>query len=77
MIERRPSHDVAGEKPVYTVDDVAALTGFSRSTVIRMFEHERGVLILGRAESLYKRRYRSIRIPKAVLERVFHRLTVK
>jgi hypothetical protein len=65
------------EKEVYTVDEVAALTGFSRNTVTRMFEHERGVLILGRPESLHKRPYRSIRIPRAVYERVVHRLTVR
>ncbi len=61
----------------YTVADVAELTGFSRNTVIRMFERERGVLILGRPESMHKRRYRSIRIPRAVYERVISRLTVK
>jgi len=65
------------EKEVYTVDKVAELTGFSRSTITRMFESERGVLMLGQPESLHKRRYRSIRIPKAVFERVVHRLTVK
>ena len=57
------------EKAVYTVDDVAVLTGFSRSTVTRMFEEELGVLILDRPESLHKRRYRSIRISRAVYER--------
>ena len=64
-------------KDVYTVDEVAALTGFSRGTITRLFEHERGVLILGRPELLHKRRYRSIRIPKAVYERVVHQLTVR
>ncbi len=65
------------EKAAYNVTEVAALTGFSRGTVIRMFERERGVLILGRPESMHKRRYRSIRIPRAVYERVINRLTVK
>jgi len=64
-------------KEAYKVDEVAALTGFSRSTVTRMFEHEQGVLILGRPERMHKRRYRSIRIPKAVFERVLRGLTVK
>jgi len=59
------------------VTEVAALTGFSRRTVIRMFERERGVLILGRPESMHKRRYRSIRIPRAVYGRVIGRLTVR
>jgi hypothetical protein len=46
-------------------------------TVTRMFERERGVIILERSESLHKRSYRSIRISHAVYERVFRRLTVK
>jgi transcriptional regulator GlxA family with amidase domain len=53
-------------KPVYTVAEVAALTGLSRRTVTRMFERERGVLVLERPERLHKRGYRSIRIPSAV-----------
>ena len=46
------------EKQAYTVLKVAALTGFSRNTVIRMFERKKGVLILGRPESMHKRSYR-------------------
>jgi hypothetical protein len=53
-------------KEVYTVAEVAALTGFSRQTVTRMFEREKGVLILARPESLHKRRYHSIRIPRGI-----------
>ena len=64
-------------KGAYTVAEVAAMTGFSRNTVIRMFEGERGVLVLNRPESMHKRRYRSIRIPNAVFERVVNRLKVK
>jgi hypothetical protein len=64
-------------KPAYTVAEVAALTGWSRQTVTRLFEHERGVLVLGRPESLHKRSYRSIRIPRVVYERMIHRLSVK
>lgn len=65
------------EKPVYTVDEVAAMMGLSRSTVTRLFEHEPGVIILGRPERMHKRSYRSIRIPRAVYERVIDTLTVK
>ncbi len=64
-------------KPAYTVAEIAALTGFSGRTVIRMFEQEKGVLILERPEKMHKRGYRSIRIPRAVYERVIRRLTVK
>ena len=64
-------------RAVYTVAEVAALTGFSRRTVTRMFEGERGVIILVRPESLHKRPYRSLRIPCAVYKRVIGRLAVK
>ena len=56
--------------------EVPALTGFSRQTVTRMFEREKGVLVLARPESLHKRSYRSIRIPRAVYERVVRKLAV-
>jgi AraC-like DNA-binding protein len=65
------------ENLVYTVAEIAALTGLSRQTVTRLFERERGVIILGRPESTHKRSYRSIRIPRAVYERVIGRLTVR
>lgn len=65
------------EKTVYTVADVAALMGLSRQTVTRLFEHERGVIVLKRPERMHKRSYRSIRIPRAVYERVANRLKVK
>jgi transcriptional regulator GlxA family with amidase domain len=61
---------------VLTVAEVAALIGFSRQTVTRMFEREPGVLILARLSTNRKRSFRSIRIPRAVYERVVRRLTV-
>jgi hypothetical protein len=65
------------DKPAHTVDEVAALAGFSRNTIIRPFQNERGVIVLSRPSANHKRRYRSVRIPRAVYERVFGRLTVK
>lgn len=65
------------EKAVLTVAEVALLTGFSRGTITRMFQHEPGVLVLARPTSNRKRRYRSMRIPRALYERVVNRLTVK
>jgi hypothetical protein len=62
---------------VYTVAEVAALTGFCRKTVSRMFEHETGVIVLDRSETMHKRSYKSIRIPRAVYERVIGKITVK
>lgn len=65
------------EKQANTVAEVAALMGLSRQSVTRMFERERGVLIVLRPETLHKRGYRSIRIPRAVYERVIGRLAVR
>jgi predicted DNA-binding transcriptional regulator AlpA len=67
----------AEEKEVYTVAEVATLTGLSRQTIIRLFEKERGVLILKRPETMHKRSYRTIRIPRTVYERVIARLAVR
>jgi hypothetical protein len=60
-----------------SVREAAALCGYSRQTVERLFENEPGVLILARPETLHKRRYRSIRIPRAVYDRVLKRLSVR
>jgi transcriptional regulator GlxA family with amidase domain len=63
------------DKPAYTVSEVAELMGFSRQTVTRLFEKERGVIVLPRPEQNRKRVYRNIRIPHAVYERVRRSLT--
>lgn len=65
------------ENETYTVADVAAMTGLSRRTITRLFEREKGVIVLSRPEERHKRKYRSIRIPRHVYERVVNRLTVK
>ncbi|MBB5056926.1 hypothetical protein HDF16_001611 [Granulicella aggregans] len=65
------------DKQAFTVREVAAMTGFSPQTVTRLFEHERGTLIISRPTSNRKRRYRCIRIPVGVYERVIRGLTVK
>ena len=65
-----------GEKETYTVGEVAELTGFSRQTISRIFEREKGVLVINRPEAMHKRRYRSIRIPRVVLDRVIRGLSV-
>lgn len=65
------------EKHAYTIREVAVLTGFSQRIITRMFEKERGVLILVRPGSMHKRRYRSIRIPRAEYERVLSRISTE
>ena len=57
-----------------TVPQIARMTGRSRRTVIRWFEREPGVLIVMESpETLHKRRYRTLRVPEAVFERVMQR----
>ncbi len=56
--------------PPYTVAEVAHMTGYSRQTVMRLFENVRGVYVVERPAKMNKRRYRAIRIPRAVYERV-------
>jgi hypothetical protein len=56
-----------------TVPQIATLTGRSRRTIIRWFENEPDVVLLSvfdHPEELHKRRYRTLRIPRAVFERV-------
>jgi AraC-like DNA-binding protein len=63
------------DNPALTVAEVAALTGFSRQTVTRLFQNETGVLVIKRSETMHKRGYRSIRIPRPVYERVIRKVT--
>lgn len=63
-------------KPALSVNEVAALTGWSRQTVTRVFENEKGTLILERPETLRKRKFRTITIPRAVYERVVRQMSV-
>jgi AraC-like DNA-binding protein len=62
--------EVDPDKLVFSVADVCQLLGLSRSTVIRLFENEPGVLILLRPEKMHKQRRRIIRIPRAIFSRV-------
>lgn len=64
-------------KPTLTVGEAAALSGLSHMTIRRLFERETGVTVLERPTTRNKRRYRSVRIPRAVFERVIGRLTNK
>jgi Fic family protein len=66
------------DKTYFTVDEVACILSMSRDTVVRRFAKEPGVVIEGNAETTReRRRYRQLRIPKAVLNRVLARKTVK
>jgi hypothetical protein len=61
-----------------TVAEVAEMLGVSRDTVRRMFADEPGVIDLGRRNNTKgKRRYRVLRIPSAVVDRVLNRMSMK
>ena len=51
-----------------TVRDVAHIMQISEDTAARIFAKMDGVIDLGRSETRNRRRYRVLRIPKAVLE---------
>ena len=61
------------EDELYSVADVAARLKISTDKVTRMFEDEPGVIDLGAAEMMHKRRYRILRIPASVLNRVLQK----
>lgn len=61
----------------FSVAQVAAQWGLSEDTVRRLFEHEPGVLIVEPPRNRFsRRRYRTLRIPEGVVERVHRRLSV-
>ena len=52
-----------------TPAEVAEILKVSLNTVIRRFENVAGVIDLGSEEKMHKRRYRTLRIPRSVLNR--------
>lgn len=52
-----------------TPAEVAKTLKLSTDSVIRRFENRPGVLVLGREESRFKRKYRTLRIPREALEK--------
>ena len=66
----------AREIEYLTVAQVAATLQVSTDTVIRKFGNQPGVIDLGSPETNHKRRYRMLRIPRHVLDRVLHQRSV-
>lgn len=62
---------------VYTLEEIAELLKISNDKTIRLFEDEPGVIDLGTSETTHKRRYRILRIPRAVLNRVLDKMKKK
>jgi len=59
----------------YTTADLAEEWNLSTDTIRKLFEAEPGVLKIGDSNPKHKRRYVTLRIPKAVAERVHRRLS--
>ena len=58
----------------FSVAQLAEMWGLSQDTVRRLFEREDGVLVLEPVRSRYsRRRYRTLRIPESVVDRVHRR----
>jgi hypothetical protein len=60
----------APPSPYLTAQQVARELNVSTDTVLRRFAHEPGVIDLGTAETLHKRRHRVLRISRDALDRV-------
>jgi hypothetical protein len=61
----------------YAVTEIAEMWNLSADKVRELFENESGVLVIGERNPRYKRRYRTLRIPQTVLQRVHNRLAAK
>ena len=63
---------LASMEPHLTVAQVAERWGLSEDTIRRLFENESGVLLIEppRGRMSRRRRYRTLRIPESVIERV-------
>ena len=59
-----------GAQENFTAAQVASLWRLSRDTIQRLFENEPGVIVLGDRNPRGKRRRVTLRIPRAVMERV-------
>jgi hypothetical protein len=61
----------------YAVTEIAEMWNLSPDKVRHIFLHEPGVLVIGDPSPRYKRRYRTLRIPQSVLQRVHNKLSTK
>jgi hypothetical protein len=52
-----------------SIDEVAQILGVSTATATRQFEFAEGVIDIGTAGSLHRRRKRLLRVPRRTLDR--------
>ena len=65
------------EDELYSVAELATRLKISTDKVTRMFEDEPGVIDLGAPEKMHKRRYRILRIPASVVNRVLQKRRIQ
>lgn len=63
------------EEKHFTPQELAELWSVSVQTIREIFEREEGVLKIGRDGTRTRRRYKTLRIPESVVERVHTRLS--
>lgn len=66
----RPGKPCAAVDPHYSPAELAERWNLSVDKIRRLFEREPGVLVLAAPEKRNRRRYRTMRIPQSVAERV-------
>ena len=69
----RLRQDLSAFEKHYSIEEIAMVWNLSVDSVRRLFEREPGVLVVGGAQKRGKRRYRTLRIPESVVERVHRR----
>ena len=57
----------------FTIAELAAMWNLSQDVIRRLFEKEPGVMIIETTKR-YKRRYRTLRIPESVVQRVHRKM---
>jgi hypothetical protein len=65
------------EQEFFTVDEIAKLLTMRPDSIARQFGNEPGVIDLGSPETRHKGRYRVLRIPATVLNRLLHKTQVQ
>jgi hypothetical protein len=61
----------SSSEPHRTIQQIAESWGLSEDSVARIFEDEPGVLVLTNSNTRGKRRYRTLRVPQSVEQRVY------
>jgi hypothetical protein len=67
---------VTFDEPDFTPQELGKLKKLHPSKIIRMFRDEPGVIRIGYPNRFNRKPHYTLRIPRAVAERVFARLTV-